>query len=52
MIRETWFQENEKTYTLWLAMNQDDTNPLMWAKWTFQAKNSIFDEWLESKRKA
>lgn len=46
-IRDTWFQQNEHTYTTWLAMNQDDTNPLMWAKWTFQAKNSILDEWLK-----
>jgi hypothetical protein len=47
LIRDTWFQQNEQTYTAWLAMNQDDTEPLMWAKWTFQAKNSIFDEWLK-----
>jgi hypothetical protein len=48
-IRDAWFEQNEGTYTHWLTTNQDDTNILMWAKWTFQAKNSIFDEWIESK---
>jgi len=48
-IRSAWFEQNEATYTHWLTTNQDNTDALMWAKWTFQAKNSIFDEWLEAK---
>lgn len=48
-ILSTWFTQNEETYAHWLASGKDDTKELMWAKWTFQAKNSIFDEWVYTK---
>jgi len=48
-IFEVWFKQNEDTYTKWLESGQDETKKLMWAKWTFQAKNSIFIEWIKIK---
>jgi len=48
-ILAAWFKQNEETYTEWLGSGKDDTKTLMWAKWTFQAKNSIFDEWIQTK---
>jgi len=49
LILTAWFTQNEETYTKWLASGKDDTKVLMWAKWTFQAKSSIFEEWVYTK---
>jgi hypothetical protein len=46
-IRATWLSENDKKYTGWLSSAEDNHEPLRWAKWTFQAKNSILTEFLE-----
>ena len=45
-VKAAWYTQNEGVYTKWLESGQDDTKQLMWAKWTFQAKTSIFEEWL------
>ena len=47
-ILTAWYKQNEETYTGWLSSGKDDTKALMWAKWTFQAKNSVFDEWIQT----
>jgi hypothetical protein len=49
-IQSIWYSQNEQVYTKWLESGQDDTKILLWAKWTFQAKSSIFDEWLHTRR--
>ena len=49
-IQGIWYTQNEQVYTKWLESGQDDTKQLLWAKWTFQAKTSIFDEWLHTRR--
>lgn len=46
-VRTAWLQENDSRYTKWLASTDDNHEDLKWAKWTFQAKNSIFTEFLE-----
>ena len=48
-ILAAWYKQNEEIYTTWLSSGKDDTKELMWAKWTFQAKNSIFEEWVHTK---
>ena len=48
-IQGVWYSENEQVYTKWLESGQDDTKRLLWAKWTFQAKTSILDEWLHTR---
>jgi len=48
-IQAAWYTQNEQVYTNWLESGQDDTRYLLWAKWTFQAKTSIFEEWLNTK---
>ena len=48
-ILTAWYKQNEETYTGWLSSEKDDTKTLMWAKWTFQAKNSVFDEWIQTR---
>jgi hypothetical protein len=48
-ILTVWYKQNEEIYTNWLNSGKDDTEKLMWAKWTFQAKNSIFEEWVKTK---
>ena len=48
-IFTAWYKQNEETYTTWLSSGKDDTKTLMWAKWTFQAKNSIFEEWVNTR---
>jgi hypothetical protein len=48
-ILSAWYKQNEETYTNWLSSGKDDTKNLMWAKWTFQAKHSIFEEWIQTK---
>ena len=49
-ILTAWYKQNEETYTGWLSSGMDDTKTLMWAKWTFQAKNSIFEEWIQTRQ--
>jgi len=48
-IFAAWYKQNEETYTRWLSSARDETKELMWAKWTFQAKNTIFEEWVRTK---
>lgn len=48
-IREAWIIQNDETYTKWLASGEDNTETLKWAKWTFQAKMTILDEFLQVK---
>ncbi len=43
-VRDTWVGQNDKAYSDWLASMNDDLRPLKWAKWTFQAKMSILNE--------
>ena len=49
-ILAAWYKQNEEIYTRWLQSGKDDTKELMWAKWTFQAKNSIFEEWVQTRQ--
>jgi hypothetical protein len=51
-IREAWVRQNEEIYTQWLSSMEDNPESLKWAKWTFQAKMSIFAEFLEELRTA
>jgi hypothetical protein len=43
-IRKIWIDENDVTYTKWLASANDDQEPLRWSKWTFQAKISLLTD--------
>jgi hypothetical protein len=47
LIRSTWLVENDAKYTGWLSSAEDAHDSLKWAKWTFQAKNSILSEFIE-----
>ncbi len=49
-IREVWVEQNEISYTKWLASMEDNPEGLKWAKWTFQAKTSILTEFLEAQK--
>lgn len=49
-ILTSWYKQNEEMYTSWLSSGKDDTKKLMWAKWTFQAKNSIFEEFIQTRQ--
>jgi hypothetical protein len=51
VIREAWATENEKDYNRWLSSADDSTKHIMWSKWTFQAKSTIFEDWLREKLK-
>ena len=48
-VRMTWLEQNEGSYTRWLTSINDSHEKLKWAKWTFQAKNSILNEFLQQK---
>jgi len=48
-LRDTWLHQADAFYASWLASGKDDTQDLLWSKWTFQAKSSIFEEWLQGK---
>lgn len=48
-IHDAWAAENERDYTKWLSSADDTTKHITWSKWTFQAKSSIFEEWLREK---
>lgn len=48
-VRAAWLAENDSKYTKWLGSFEDNHQDLKWAKWTFQAKSSIFTEFLEAK---
>lgn len=47
-IRNIWVQQNHRIYEEWLNSSRDDSDALTWEKWTFQAKNSILEEFLAS----
>jgi hypothetical protein len=47
-IRGIWIQQNHQIYEEWLTSCKDDSDALTWEKWTFQAKNSILEEFLAS----
>ena len=47
-IRSIWIQQNHQIYEEWLTSCKDDSDALTWEKWTFQAKNSILEEFLAS----
>jgi hypothetical protein len=46
-IRRVWFEQNDTMYTRWLSSANDEHEDLKWSKWTFQAKNSILNEFLK-----
>ena len=47
-IRNTWIHQNNRVYEEWLISYTDESDELQWEKWTFQAKNSILEEFLVS----
>ena len=47
-VRNAWIQQNNRVYEEWLISYTDESDELRWEKWTFQAKNSILDEFLAS----
>ena len=47
-VRAAWAADNEKVYLSWLSSLKDDPQDLKWAKWTYQAKNSILQEFLKA----
>ena len=47
-IRGIWIQQNHAVYDEWLTSCKDESDALRWEKWTFQAKNSILEEFLAS----
>lgn len=51
-VRDAWLKQNDCVYSNWLASAVDDPKILRWAKWTFQAKNSILDEFLIEQKRA
>ena len=46
-IRAKWIAESDAKYMIWLSSANDEHESLKWAKWTFQAKNSILNDFLE-----
>ena len=46
-VRKVWFEQNDTMYTRWLSSANDEHEDLKWSKWTFQAKNSILNEFLK-----
>ncbi len=48
-VREKWITQNDRIYTDWLSSVEDDPSLLRWAKWTFQAKNTILSEFLSGR---
>jgi hypothetical protein len=49
-IRHIWLVDNDTSYTKWLSSHEDDHEFLKWSKWTFQAKNAILSEFVESSK--
>jgi len=47
-IRAAWLKQNTELYNEWLRSTNDDHGELKWEKWTFQAKNTILNEFLAS----
>jgi hypothetical protein len=45
-IQQIWLDQNDATYTKWLSSANDDHEILKWSKWTFQAKNTLLNEFL------
>lgn len=50
-IQAAWITQNDGIYSNWLASAEDDPELLKWSKWTFQAKMSILNEYLEGLKK-
>jgi hypothetical protein len=48
-VRAAWIEDNDASYTRWLSSANDSHDQLKWAKWVFQAKNSILTENLVKK---
>jgi hypothetical protein len=46
-IKTQWIAENEEYYIKWLSSMKDDSEDLKWFKWTYQAKTSILNEFIE-----
>jgi hypothetical protein len=46
-VQDAWIAQNEGIYAEWLASSEDDPELLKWSKWTFQAKMSLFKEFLD-----
>jgi hypothetical protein len=44
IVRAIWLSDNDAKYNNWLSSTDDTHEELKWAKWTFQAKNSILSE--------
>lgn len=51
-IQDAWVVQNEGIYADWLASAEDDPELLKWSKWTFQAKMSILQEFLQGTSRA
>jgi hypothetical protein len=51
-VQMAWLAQNDGIYANWLASAEDDPELLKWSKWTFQAKMSILDEFIEGLPKA
>ena len=49
-VKAIWAADNEKMYIGWLSSSKDDHQDLKWAKWTYQAKNSILQEFIKGDR--
>ena len=49
-VKAIWASDNEKVYLGWLSSSRDDHQDLKWAKWTYQAKNSILQEFVRGDR--
>ena len=48
-IQTYWIEQNDVTYTKWLASFNDDPEVLKWSKWTFQAKTTLLAEFVKGK---
>ena len=50
-VRQAWLQQNDETYTTWLSSANDDGHELLkWSKWTFQAKSTLLNDFLDSQK--
>jgi hypothetical protein len=50
-IEAAWIEQNDDIYTEWLSSPDDRADSIRWEKWTFQAKTTIFNEFLQSFRR-
>jgi len=49
-VRQAWLEQNDTTYTRWLSSANDDHELLKWSKWTFQAKSSLLNEFIDTNK--